>query len=125
MTDYFSREIYKTDFYIECKINDMFGCSFYENVRCNIELLSVHYQIKCEEGDEVVKRIRVYERLRESLSGWQLYLKPFIFNEEVALECGLTPLAYKGTDMARVFRTNFYTACNNLCCEVSYSTGDK
>ena len=41
----------------------------------------------------------MYEQFWESLSLWLIYFEPIIFNEAIALECGLTPFTHEGKGM--------------------------
>ena len=68
-----------------------------ECVEYNKELLKEYYfeDAKIEEGE---LQEHIEERLWEDLANSDIYYEPMIFDEEIALECGLIPFTYKGEE---------------------------
>ncbi|WP_367364111.1 hypothetical protein [Candidatus Tisiphia endosymbiont of Nedyus quadrimaculatus] len=99
MTKYFNSGLYELTFYAKHEI-DYHTDTIIEDIEYNMELLMEYYAPDLEEyKDENDKWDAVEEIFWDNLSYWSTYFKPLIFDEKVALECGLTPFTYKGIDM--------------------------
>jgi len=104
MTKYFKSGLCEGKaFYTKHELNFASNTNLWEDVEYNKELLAQHYQdhyyFTYDEEDEGDKWDQVYEQFWEALSYWNAYFEPMVFNEDIALECGLTPFTYKGDHM--------------------------
>ena len=98
---FFNSGLYEETFYIMHKIdfyNDHAAC---EEVEYDRELLASHYvnDLGLEYRDEDDKWEQVDQIFWDNLSYWSIYFEPRMFNEKIALECGLTPFSYEGVNM--------------------------
>ncbi len=101
MTRYFNSGLYEDPFYIKHQIDFYEDSDFHENVEYNSQLLADHYKTDYgfEYSDEDDAWEQVSETFWDALSYWCVYFEPVVFDEEIALECGLTPFTYKGKNM--------------------------
>ena len=99
---YFNSGIYEDAFYTKHKIDFYNDHNAHENVEYDFELLAEHYKADLyfaysDDNDKWEQEIN--ERFWDALSHWTIYFEPLIFNEKIALKCGLTPFTYKGINM--------------------------
>lgn len=101
MTRYFNSGLYEETFYTKHNIDFYSNNIVYEDIEYNSELLAEHYKsdLGFEYSDEDDRWEQVNKMLWDALSHWSIYFEPLVFNEEIALECGLTPFTYKGINM--------------------------
>ena len=102
MTRYFFNSgLYETVFYTQHKIDFYDDHTACEEVEYNSALLATHYtdDLGLEYRDEDDQWEQVDQIFWENLSYWPVYFEPLVFNEEIALECGLTPFSYKDINM--------------------------
>lgn len=98
---YFNSGLYIEAFYKEHYV-DFFAKDRYlfEDVEYNRELLSEYYKEELEYSNEEYEKEEEIDRIfSENLSYYLTYFEPSIFNEEIALKCGLTPFDYQGTKL--------------------------
>jgi hypothetical protein len=99
---YFSSGLYRKPFYREhdFDINEL--CNNIDELQYNRELLLKEWkgeEIDDNEEDEESLFEIVEQKFWENLSYWNTYFEPLVFNEEVALECNLTPFTYKDVNL--------------------------
>jgi hypothetical protein len=99
--NFFNSGLYEKVFYTQHKIDFYNNQGAYEEVEYNGELLASEYMtnLGLEYIDEDDQWEQVTEMFWQALGCWPVYFEPLIFNEAVALECGLTPFIYKGINM--------------------------
>ena len=99
---FFNSGLYETVFYSKHEIDFYTDHRACEEVEYDHELLAEYYKDRLyyeysEDNDNWEQEI--YEIFWDNLSYWSTYFQPLVFNEEIALECGLTPFTYKKIDM--------------------------
>lgn len=91
MTNYYNSGLYVEAFFTKHRIDVR---KSYDKISYNYPLISEYFAIDWDEQDEDEISELVDEEFWDSLSMWMVYFEPLIFNEQVALECGLTPFSY-------------------------------
>jgi hypothetical protein len=91
MTNYYNSGLYEEAFFTKRKID--ISKSF-DKISYNYQLLSKHFAIEEDYQDEDEIREQTEIEFWEALSMWPTYFEPLIFNEQIAVECGLTPFSY-------------------------------
>jgi len=101
MTNFFNSGLYERSFFTKHKIYFYEDQEAYQETEYNYELLMEEYKmdLDLEYKDEDDLQEQVDQLFWENLGYWPVYLEPLIFNEEIALECSLTPFTYKGVNM--------------------------
>lgn len=103
---YFNSGLYEDAFYTKHKIDFNNDDNAHEDIEYNSALLAEYYQDDCDfdntdennsENDECLEQVD--ELFWDALSYWAVYFEPLIFDEAIALECGLIPFAYRGINM--------------------------
>jgi len=99
MTRYFNSGLYIEAFFTEHEIDFYSRDGEIEKVEYNYDLLAKHYKddFGLEYKNEDDECEQVHETFWESLSYWLVYFEPLVFDEEIALECALTPFMYDET----------------------------
>lgn len=100
MIRYFSSGLYQEPFYTKHE-RDFYGDDFYEYIEYNLELLVEYYKIDFdfEDSDEIDIEDQTREMFWDALDCCNIHFEPLVFDERIALECGLTPFSYKGKNM--------------------------
>lgn len=104
MINHFDSGLYTDPFYTKHQLDFCSDHSLMEKVEFNDELLAQHYQdhydfIYDDEENECDKWEQVNEQFWDALSYSRIYFEPMIFDEKIALECGLTPFTYQEKGM--------------------------
>ncbi|HJD60572.1 MAG TPA: hypothetical protein LFW20_08140 [Rickettsia endosymbiont of Omalisus fontisbellaquei] len=96
---YYNSGLYTETFYTKHHHIDFFRKDIYlfDEVEYNRELLLEHYKEELEYIEDEDERVEEIEQIFwDNLSYLALYFEPLIFDEDIALQCGLTPFEYKG-----------------------------
>ncbi len=101
MTQYFDSGLYEHAFYTKHEIDFDSDKTAYEDIEYSSELLGEHYKrdIGLEYSDEDDQWEQVREMFWDNVSCCPICFEPLIFNEEIALECFLTPFTFKEKGM--------------------------
>ena len=102
MTRYFNSGLYEEAFYTKHQIDLYNDCGVYENIEYNRQLLAEYhkddlYFSYSDDNDKSEQEID--ELFWDALTHWTIYFEPLVFDEEIALKCGLTPFTYKGKNL--------------------------
>ncbi|HJD59957.1 MAG TPA: hypothetical protein LFW20_04805 [Rickettsia endosymbiont of Omalisus fontisbellaquei] len=95
---YYTIDSHKKVFYIDYTVDFLRKEKYLrEEVKYNRELLLEHYKEELEYIEDEDKKLEEIDRIFwESLNHWLIYFEPLIYNEEIALRCGLIPFEYQG-----------------------------
>ena len=101
MTNYFNSGLYGEQFYKKHTIDFGFNDNVYEDIEYNRELLAEYYEIEPDRNnsDEDDVWEQVEEHFWSALRYWIVYFEPLIFDEAIAVECGLVPFSYQEIKM--------------------------
>ncbi len=96
---YFNSGLYETVFYKKHDL-DLYDDHNFELVEYNKNLITELWKEEGDlEGTEEEINDMIEEIFADKLSLWDTYFEPMIFNERIALECGLTPFTYDGINL--------------------------
>jgi hypothetical protein len=113
MTNFYNSGLYTEPFYNKIS-NLVFDEDFLlDTIINNYDVFFKHYSHAIEEvgqAESEVIRQMFYLSLKK-ISGKCLYFKPLIFNADIALECGLTPLV---TPDIKINNNALYRSCHNF-----------
>lgn len=108
MTNYYNSGLYTEAFFTKHQID---VSKSFEKISYNYQLLSKYFAIDEDEQDEDAISEQVDTEFWESLGMWPIYFEPLIFNEQVALECGLTPFSYYDENSSRELQLLALSGC--------------
>ena len=92
MSNYYNSGLYTDPFFTKHKqINIDGNENIYDEIQYDFDLFSRYHKDSLEYDTEDDLREQLDTLFWEKLSYWTIYFEPIIFNEEIALECGLTP----------------------------------
>ena len=113
MTNFYNSGLYTQPFYNKIS-NLVFDEDFLlDTITYNYDVFFKYYSCEIEEvgqAESEVIRQMFYLSLKR-ISGKCLYFKPLIFNANLALECGLTPLV---TPDIKINNNALYRSCHNF-----------
>ena len=113
MTNFYNSGLYTQPFYNKIS-NLVFDEDFLlDTITDNYDVFFKYYSCEIEEvgqAESEVIRQMFYLSLKR-ISGKCLYFKPLIFNADIALECGLTPLV---TPDIKINNNALYRSCHNF-----------
>lgn len=96
MVNYYNSGVYLEPFYTKHKID--YGHLLDGDLTYNYQLFLKYNSVEEYENEDDIKE-QIDTMFLEDISYWSTYFEPLIFNEEIALDCGLTPFTYKGKNM--------------------------
>ena len=102
MTRYFNSGLYEDAFYTKHQIDLYNDCGVYENIEYDRQLLAEYYKddmVFSYSADNDKWEQEIDELFWNALSHWTIYFEPLVFDEEIALKCGLTPFIYKDKNL--------------------------
>ena len=113
MTNFYNSGLYTQPFYNKIS-NLVFDEDFLlDTITYNYDVFFGYYSCHIEEvghAESEVIRQMFYLSLKR-ISGKRWYFKPLIFNADIALECGLTPLV---TPDIKINNNALYRSCHNF-----------
>lgn len=102
MTRYFNSGLYEDAFYTKHQLSLHNNWNVYKNIEYDRHLLAEYHKDKLyfsysDNNDKGEQEID--ELFWNALSHCSIYFEPLVFDEEIALKCGLTPFIYKDKNL--------------------------
>ena len=100
MTNYYNSGLYMESFFTKHKHLGLdYDYLLDEMLGCNYHLFLKHYSDDLDYKNDDDLKEQISNLFLENIDYYPTYFQPLIFNEEIALECSLTPFTHDGLSL--------------------------